>query len=201
MANYQVLFNGELVESANRDAVRDNLARELGLDERKAKQLFTGRTVVIRSQLEQNEAQAWQERFAELGAICRIKNLEPTAQPLGIRDGNESKGGSDKTLRDITAAHLECPRCGHMQLDASHCARCGVDLEAAARQKRKEDLMIEKKLQALRDERQRRAGGGQSEPTPAPILTNPDSDTNKANVHDIAAAKSKKGVLNWLKRS
>ena len=35
MANYQVLFNGELVESANLDAVRDNLARELGLDDRK----------------------------------------------------------------------------------------------------------------------------------------------------------------------
>ena len=84
MANYQVLFNGELVEYANVDAVRDNLARELGLDDRKAKQLFSGRTVVIRSQLEQTEAQAWQDRFAELGAICRIKNLEPTGQQCSI---------------------------------------------------------------------------------------------------------------------
>ena len=45
MANYQVLFNGEVAQSASIDAVRDNLARELGLDERKAKQLFSGRTV------------------------------------------------------------------------------------------------------------------------------------------------------------
>ena len=52
MANYQVLFNGETLETADTERVRDNLARELGLDERKAKQLFSGRTVVIRSQLD-----------------------------------------------------------------------------------------------------------------------------------------------------
>ena len=189
MANYQVLFNGELVESASLDAVRDNLARELGLDDRKAKQLFSGRTVVIRSQLEQTEAQAWQDRFAELGAICRIKNLEPTGQPLGIRDGNESQGGLDKTLRDITAAHTECPRCGYMQLDASHCARCGVDLEDIARQKRKEDLLIEKKIQALREQREQRSQ----------ISTQ--GERPSAEVHDISESKSKKGVLSWLKRS
>ena len=198
MANYQVLFNGEVVESASLDAVRDNLARELGLDERKAKQLFSGRTVVIRSQLEQQEAQVWQERFASLGAICRIKNLAPAAQPLGIRDGVEANAEPDRTLRDITAAHLECPRCGYMQLDASHCSRCGVDLEEAARMKRKEDIMIEKKLRALRDERKLRSSAAA-----VPVLRDEDLDLPRAQVHDIGESKSKpkKGMLNWLKRT
>jgi hypothetical protein len=49
MANYQVLFNGDVLEDSSTDSVRENLARELGLDQRKAKQLFSGRTVVIRS--------------------------------------------------------------------------------------------------------------------------------------------------------
>ena len=70
MANYQVLFNGEVADQACPDGVRENLARELGLDERKAKQLFSGRTVVIRSQLDQLQAQAWQEKLAQFGAIC-----------------------------------------------------------------------------------------------------------------------------------
>ena len=77
MANYQVLFNGDIAETASVDAVRDNLARELGLDERKAKQLFSGRTVVIRSQLDHQQAQAWADKLASLGAICRIKDLTP----------------------------------------------------------------------------------------------------------------------------
>ena len=186
MANYQVLFNGEVLGSASVDSVRANLARELGLDERKAKQLFSGRTVVIRSQLEQTEAHAWQERFAELGAICRIKNLVPKDEPMDL-----SKAGRadqvERTLRDITAAHTECPRCGHMQLDDSHCARCGVDLEAAFRQKRKEDLMIEKKLKELKQKRETSAAPPVMDATPLQT--------------DSREPKSKKGVLNWLRRS
>ncbi|MEQ8690754.1 MAG: hypothetical protein RIC89_07945 [Pseudomonadales bacterium] len=191
MANYQVLFNGDVLEKASVESVRANLARELGLDERKAKQLFSGRTVVIRSQLEQHEAQAWQDRFAELGAICRIKNLLPKDQPLGMRDSVE-KAHHEHTLRDITAAHLECPRCGHTQLDASHCARCGVDLEAAFRQQRKEDLMIQKKIKQLRDQREA------STRKPEPLMT---TDDRRAAPVPAEKTARKAGVLHWLKRS
>ena len=52
MANYQVLFNGEVADAANVERVRINLARELGLDERKAKQLFSGR-ITLTASLEQ----------------------------------------------------------------------------------------------------------------------------------------------------
>ncbi|MGK0221130.1 MAG: hypothetical protein ACI9ON_000364 [Limisphaerales bacterium] len=191
MANYQVLFNGDVLEDSSADSVRENLARELGLDERKAKQLFSGRTVVIRSQLEQHEAQAWQDRFAELGAIARIKNLVPNEQPLGIRD-NAGKEPHDRTLRDITAAHLECPRCGHLQLDASHCTRCGVDLEAAFRQKRKEDIMIEKKIRELKQRREADA---------KPALRSVKSDDRREAMPEGEASNKKSGVLHWLKRS
>ena len=151
MSNYQVLFNGEIAEQANLAHVQDNLARELGLDERKAKQLFSGRTVVIRSQLDQIQAQAWADKLSALGAICRIKDLTPKTQESNFSVDTNS---SDRTLRDLTAAHVECPRCAHMQLDTSHCARCGVDLEAAFKQKRKEDLLIEKKIRELRSKQE-----------------------------------------------
>ena len=153
MANYQVLFSGDIAEDSKVDAVRMNLARELGIDERKAKQLFSGRTVVIKSQLRQEEALALQARYAELGAVCRVKDLTPKIPDIDAADyrlDKHVKQDADATLKDITAAHQECPRCGHMQLEASHCARCGVDLVAAIKQKRKEDLIIEKKIRELR---------------------------------------------------
>ena len=50
MNHYQVLFSGEVAEGAQEAKVRENLSRELGIDERKAVQLFSGRTVVLRSQ-------------------------------------------------------------------------------------------------------------------------------------------------------
>ena len=185
MSNYQVLFNGEVASDSSQEVVRENLARELGLDERKAKQLFSGRTVVIRSQLDQHEAEAWQGRLAELGAVCRIKDLKPKED---VADFKVDKSAPDRTLRDLTAAHVECPRCGHMQLDSSHCARCGVDLEQAFKQKRKEDLLIEKKLRELRAKQE-------SLREPEVVVERKDAETD-----DPPADKPKKGLLGWLKR-
>jgi len=153
MNHYQVLFSGELAEGAREATVRNNLARELGIDERKAGMLFSGRTVVIRSQLSQEEALAIQARFADLGALARIKDLTPkTEKKLDWRIDRDERAG-EHTLRDITAAHVECPRCGHLQLEASHCARCGIDIGAAINAKRKQDLIIEKRIRELRDNR------------------------------------------------
>jgi ribosomal protein L37E len=192
MANYQVLFSGEVAQTANVDAVRDNLARELGLDERKAKQLFSGRTVVIRSQLDQQQAQAWQDKLAQFGAICRIKDLTPKDDRAIYDAAKGTANGMDQTLRDITAAHLECPRCGHMQLDSSHCARCGVDLEQAFKQKRKEDLLIEKKIRELRNKRE----GSNTDYAATPIR----ADERIGQLAADASSKAKKGVLNWFKK-
>lgn len=152
MADYQVLFSGEVARGANADTVRDNLARELGIDERKARALFSGRTVVIRSQLEEGEARRLQQRLADLGAMCRIKSLAPP-NAFGAqidKDARRLEGNNDRTLKDITAAHLECPRCSHFQLESSHCVRCGVDISQATAQERKEDLLIQKKIRDLR---------------------------------------------------
>ena len=63
MGNYQVLFSGEVSPNLNEETVRENLARELGIDELKVKQLFSGRTVVIKSQLSQEDALATQAHF------------------------------------------------------------------------------------------------------------------------------------------
>jgi len=184
MANFQVLFNGEVADATSVEHVRENLARELGLDERKSKQLFSGRTVVIRSQLEQTEAESWQHRLAELGAVCRIKDLTPKEDKAQYKVDRSSP---DQTLRDLTAAHLECPRCGHMQLDTSHCSRCGVDLEQAFKQKRKEDKLIEKKIRDLHAK-----NAPVHKPAEAPL-------TYAGAEEDNTESGGKRGLLGWLK--
>lgn len=204
MSHYQVLFSGEIAEGAQENAVRENLSRELGLDERKAAQLFSGRTVVIRSHLSQDDAQAVQAQFAELGALCRIKDLTPKLeeQKLDYRIDRQDRqdAEADHTLRDITAAHVECPRCGHLQLEASHCARCGIDITAAIKAQRKEDLIIEKKIRELKDR------GGESETNN--LTTMPDGvarfETKRdANDRTEAERSAKKAgrIKGWFKKS
>ena len=157
MSDYQVLFSGEVTRGSSMDHVRARLARELGIDDRKARALFSGRTVVIKSQLSEREARKLQVRLADLGAVCRVTSLAaPRSMEAQIdKDALRLEGHNDRTLKDITAAHVECPRCGHLQLEASHCARCGIDIAAAIVQKRKEDLLIEKQIRDLRSGRRR----------------------------------------------
>jgi len=158
LSNFQVLFSGELVGYAEQSATQTALARELGIDERKSRQLFNGKTVVLASQLSQQAAQTLQEKLHDLGAMCRIKDLAPkTALPLDYEAQR-----SDHTLADLTAAHVECPRCAHMQLESSHCARCGVNMEELFKQRRKEDLLIEKKLRDLRAAKKKARKSGQA---------------------------------------
>ncbi len=188
MANYQVLFSGDIAEDSKVDAVRMNLARELGIDERKAEQLFSGRTVVIKSQLRQEEALALQTRYAELGAVCRVKDLTPKIPDIDAADyriDKHVKQDAEATLKDITAAHQECPRCGHMQLEASHCARCGVDLVAAIKQKRKEDQIIEKKIRELRTAKSKQ---------PAPFVSAEPIQS------EVRPQPTKRGLGGWFKK-
>jgi len=150
MSDYQVLFSGVIAQGGDQSAVEHALGRELGIPPDKVQRLFTGRTVVLASQLSRDAALAMQQRFEKLDAICRIKNAAPkSAQPM-----DWERERADVTLRDLTAAHIDCPRCGQMQLESSHCTRCGVDLEAIARKKRKEDLLLQKRLRDHRAARQ-----------------------------------------------
>lgn len=144
MSKYQVLFNGVTTQDSNVARVEQAVARELGIDRGKAKRLFNGRTVVLASQLSRDEALDLQLRLEGVGAISRIKDLTPKKPaPHGYE---QERADSDSTLGDLTAAHVDCARCGHMQLEASHCANCGVDLEALFRKRRKADLLMAKQL-------------------------------------------------------
>ncbi len=189
MPNFQLLFSGDLVAGAARESVQQNLAHELGIDRRKSAALFSGRTVVLKSQLDESTALQWQQRLNDLGALCRIKDLDAKPANDSVNFKADLRA-NDHTLRDITAAHLECPRCGHLQLDSSHCARCGVDLHAAFKQKRKEDLIIEKKIRELRGQPgSSGVTGSQPVVSPAQVAAN---DGSRSRIGKM---------VSWIKRS
>jgi|GEM_PF-1022724 ribosomal protein L37E len=170
MGRFQVLFSGEMADGASESIVRQNLMRRLGLDERKVPQLFSGRTVVIRSDLTREAAAELQADLAQLGAIARIKDASPDEKAKFKIDVRV-----DQTLKDITAAHIECPRCGHLQLESEFCARCGVDIATVMKQKHKEDVLIEKKIRGLKGQKNA-AAGATSAASPQPTLATEPSD-------------------------
>ena len=144
------MFSGDVVQGADVDVVRENLQRELNISDAKIAQIMSGRTVVLKSNMSHAAAELFQGRLHNLGAVCRIKNLSPVDKSM-FRIDKANKDRVDYTLRDITAAHVMCPRCGHMQLETQFCARCGVDMPALLKQQRKEDQIIARKIRELRE--------------------------------------------------
>ena len=200
MTSCHVLFSGDIVADADPQVVAASMAAELGVSQQKAKQLFSGRTVVLKSHVTDAEAEAMVVRLREIGAVCRVKMdaPKPTANPARYKSDTRSP---DKTMRDLTAAHVECPRCGHMQLIAEHCARCGVDIEQAERQRRKEDLLIEKKLRELKGNPQaapERAASPSAAPKPVRKPAPAKSSGSEAISADISERPAKIG--GWFRR-
>lgn len=153
MSDYQVLFSGVVAESADVTRVERKLAATFGIELAKAKRLFNGRTVVLANALSRDEALELQITLQAIGAIARIKCLTQKidAQPRNLAD---SRDGSS---RDGVASHIDCPRCGHLQLEATHCSHCGVDLEALFRIRHQEERLMEYKRRGHRQAQQRRA--------------------------------------------
>ena len=125
--------------------------------------------------------------------MCRVKDFTPKVEKVDYRIDRADRENSDQTLKDITAAHHECPRCGHLQLEASHCARCGIDIAAAIKQQRKEDLIIQKKIRDLKRK---------DNPTPS----SPSAESGEQDLHCEAGAQhsdepKKRGVMGWLRKS
>jgi hypothetical protein len=162
MNTWQVLFKGELVPGFEAAAVRASVARLLRVDGRKISQLFSGRTVVVGNRLEEHEAIELQQRLFEVGARCRVKERVAESAPAGGRfldhDVARMEQKPDQTLRDITAAWIDCPRCGHFQLETTNCGRCGVEMALAAIERLREDRLIEKKIRELRAVREAAPG-------------------------------------------
>ena len=186
MGRFQVLFSGDVAEGAAESAVRQNLVRRLGLDERKVSQLFSGRTVVIRSDLTRDAADELQAELAGLGAIARIKDISPDEKAKFKIDKHV-----DQTLKDITAAHHECPRCGHLQLESEFCARCGIDIATAAKQKRKEDLLIEKKIKGLKVRPEARRGRRRRTTGARPTQPTESSRSNAARARPVPSQRAR----------
>ncbi len=205
MGHYQVLFSGALVDGVDPKSVRAKVQSELGLDERKLKQFFSGRTVVVRSRLSEHAAATFCDRMRALGAITRVKNLEPKVEDKYYR---AEANRADHTLKDITAAFTTCPSCGHLQLDLSHCNKCGANIELIESKRAREDELIGRKVDRLRDSPPKSAGptlaqriARQSEqpaPGPKPNRSNVPPAAIRAPSSDRPA---RRGLRSWLKRS
>ncbi len=201
MSDYQVLFSGVVVEGDDVAVVERELAATLGIQPAKAKRLFSGRTVVLASSLTREQAIELQNKLQNIGAITRIKDIALKSS-ISADPGAKASAAAEGLLQDLTAAHIECPRCGHMQLDAQHCSRCGVDIEVLFRKRRKQALLMEKKLRDQRAAEQKRVEQASGCEHNSPFETSGDSAQGPGRAGPASKETAKDGFFSRLfKRS
>jgi len=79
---YEVAFSGQIAEGADLDKVKANVAQMFKADDAKLAQLFSGKRVVIKKDIDKQTALKYQAALTKAGALCEVANLSATKPPV-----------------------------------------------------------------------------------------------------------------------
>jgi hypothetical protein len=81
---FEVAFSGEINVDANLDEVKARVAKMFNADDAKLAQLFSGKRIVIKKNIDQATAAKYKTALNRAGAECEIKPMggEPVAAPV-----------------------------------------------------------------------------------------------------------------------
>jgi hypothetical protein len=85
---FEVAFSGQISEGASADEVKARLAKMFNADEAKLAQLFSGKRVIIKKNIDQATAEKYRTALNRAGAECEIGAMgggPATAQPAAAK--------------------------------------------------------------------------------------------------------------------
>src|SRR3990167_2416478 len=76
MARYEIAFSAQLVPGAQLESVKANLAKLFQADEQRLALLFSGRRIVIKSNLDEAGAEKYRATLERAGALVEVCNMD-----------------------------------------------------------------------------------------------------------------------------
>jgi len=131
-ARFKIVFDGALMPQTALETAKENLARLFKSDTSKIDALFSGKPVVLKRDLSDDEADKYLRALHGAGANAR-KEAEEQAVGLSLVETDdhpsEATLASRSTAEAADSDQMTCPKCGHVQSRASDCSACGVIIE------------------------------------------------------------------------
>ncbi|WP_044871290.1 DUF805 domain-containing protein [Pseudomonas sp. LFM046] len=128
-ARYKIVFDGEPMPGVALETVKENLARLFKSDSSRIDSLFGGRSVALKRDLVEAEADKYLAALERAGARVR-KEQEPTAG-FGLADTEDHPAAKAVPASGTasTVNTMSCPKCGHEQPTSAECQACGIVIE------------------------------------------------------------------------
>ncbi|WP_028239889.1 hypothetical protein [Stutzerimonas azotifigens] len=79
MSRYEIAFSGQLVPGAEADQVKANLARLFQADAQRIDQLFSGRRIVLKQNLDAAAVEKYRSTLERAGARAEVSPMDPPA--------------------------------------------------------------------------------------------------------------------------
>lgn len=103
MSLYEVAFSGQLVAGAQLEQVKANVAKVFQADEQRIALLFSGRRIVIKSDLDAAGAEKYRDILERAGALLEIRALTE-ALPAAAGQSQPSTAASPESASPAAAA-------------------------------------------------------------------------------------------------
>ena len=72
---FEVAFSGQISDAADLDDVKAKVAKMFNADEAKLAQLFSGKRIIIKKNIDQQTAAKYQTAIQRAGAVCEVNSL------------------------------------------------------------------------------------------------------------------------------
>jgi len=127
---YRVVFRGELAFGRSAAEVKAQLKERFKFGEATLDKLFSGKAIVLKSDLDEATAQRYAKAFWETGARCAVEPLTVAPQLELAR----------RPAPVAAAPTMVCPKCEQSQPQGETCVGCGVVI-AKFRQRQEESFL------------------------------------------------------------
>lgn len=84
MSRYEIAFSGQLVEGAQLEPVKANVAKLFQADAQRIALLFSGRRIVIKSNLDASAAEKYRETLARAGALVEVREIAAEIEEIEL---------------------------------------------------------------------------------------------------------------------
>lgn len=87
---FEVAFSGEIIEGENAEDVRARVGKIFNADETKLTHLFSGKTIVIKKNIDQQTAAKYEAALNKAGAECEIRSMNPVQPAARVAADSET---------------------------------------------------------------------------------------------------------------